>query len=218
MEKQIAVFQAKNGATASIYEPGKLVVYTRNKGNWSVLKEQDFSIQKAHGLIQLRQTVKEILQYLGECRVFVGLSVVGVPYYELEKAGFSVWEFEGRPVDFLDYILEQEEEALAQNLAQKSAGQNSETKSIDQLRPVEIANGYYFVSLKEIQANNNGVTSKQVLLPFLRKGTFYSLEIVCSHIPPWLEVELENGLMSGRVEQVSSDEVSVLVTKNTCKE
>lgn len=208
MAKEIAVLQGKDGKNVSVYEPGKIVIYRRTSGNWTPLREQNFCIDKAQGLGELRKKIAEAIAFLDECRIFVGLSVVGVPYYELEKAGFSVWEFEGRPEEFLEYILEKEEEA---------SEQKPDIKSLDQLGPVETGDGCYKISLKEIQAETSGVTSKQVLLPFLRQGNSYNLEVICSHVPPWLEAELAVGSISGNIERVSRDEVRVLIARKTCQ-
>ena len=207
MAKEIAVFQGEDGKAVSVYEYGKIVIYRKASGNWIPLREQDFCIDKALGLGELRKKVAEAIAFLSECRIFVAVSIVGVPYYELEKAGFSVWEFEGKPEEFLDYILQKEEEA---------SEKESEAKSLDQIEPLETGDGCYRISLKEIQASNSGVTSKQVLLPFLRKGKFYTLEVVCNHVPPWLEAELAVGNLSGHIEKVSKDEVRVIIAKNTC--
>ncbi|MDA8213485.1 MAG: nitrogenase, partial [Clostridia bacterium] len=66
--------------------------------------------------------------------------------------------------------------------------------------------------------NNLGVTSKQVLLPFLRKGKFYSLEVICSHLPPWLEAELMSGNLTSSVAKISSNELRVIIAKKCCQE
>ncbi|MDA8213134.1 MAG: nitrogenase, partial [Clostridia bacterium] len=185
MPKEIAVHVGENGETTSLNEKGTIIVYQKKQGKWTVSREKDFFPEQGLGLKELREKLDEVISFLAECKVFVGLSIVGVPYFSLEKAGFSVWEFKGKPLEFLDYILEKEEEEQAEQESQKP---NNVVHF-----PVETSAGCYKLSLKEIQENNLGVTSKQVLLPFLRKGKFYSLEVICSHLPPWLEAELMSG-------------------------
>jgi len=210
MPDDIAVFVGENGETATLYENGKIVVYRKKQGQWSELREKEFGLDQSSGMKELRAKMDEAIGYLADCKIFVALSVAGVPYFALEKTGFSVWEFAGRPVEFLDYILEQEEAARAAEV-------NSHGNNVIPL-PIETANGCYKISLKEIQANNTGVTSKQVLQPFLRKGGFYSLEVLCSHVPPWLEAELAAGSLAGEIARVSKDEVRVTIFKKTCHE
>lgn len=209
MAMDVAVLLGETGETVSIYEPGQVVVFRKMNGNWEVTKKNDIFLDKSLGLNGLRQKMAETLGFLDNCKVFTARSITGVPYYELEKAGCSVWEFEGRPEAFLDYIVEKEEEERLQ----AGAKQVSEPP-----KPVETSNGCYFISLKEIQANNTGFTSKQALLPFLREGKFYSVEVVCSHVPPWLEAELAGGIFSANVEKLSKDELRVIITKKTCNE
>ncbi len=57
--------------------------------------------------------------------------------------------------------------------------------------PVEIAFGRFTISIKEIQGNHPEVSSRMVLQEFIRTGAFIELEIVCDHVPPWIEVEAE---------------------------
>lgn len=208
MPGDIAVFVGENGRTASPCDNGRIVVYRRKQGKWIVLKEKEIFWGESSGLPELRRKMAETLDFLGECKIFVGLSITGVPYFELEKAGFSVWEFEGNPLDFLDYILMEEEKAQLQ----KPAGEKSEIRTA----PVAVADGRYRISLKEIQEGNTGFTTKQVLLPFLRKGDFYELEVLCSHVPPWLEAELTAGNFSGEISKTGNNGFKVTITRDCC--
>jgi len=204
----IAVLTGKNGETISMDEPGTIAVYQRRQGKWDVLRETEFALDRRSGLGELRRQMAQILDFLGECKIFVALSVTGLPYFELEKAHCRVWEFEGKPENFLDYVLHREEEE--QHMKEESRA-GAEIPA-----PVETSNGCYRISLTEIQARNSGFTSKQVLLPFLRKAAFYSLEVICSHVPPWLEAETLNGNLASQVERISRDEIRVIITKKLC--
>lgn len=210
MPKQIAVFVGDNNETATLYEQGKIIIYQKSQGKWTELRHKEFVLDKGLGMKELRAGMDEAIRFLDGCDIFVARTVVGVPYFALEKAGFSVWEFEGRPVEFLDYILEQEEEAQASEAKRQAV-------SLVPL-PIDMGNGCYKISLKDIQTNNTGFTSKQVLQPFLRKGGFYALEVLCSHVPLWLEAELAAGSMNGVIEKISSEEVKVTITKKCCHE
>lgn len=210
MPKNIAVYIGENGETTSLYDQGKVVVYQKKQGGWTVLKEKGFVLDQSLGIQELRKKMAEVLDFLSECKIFVALSITGVPYFELEKSKFSVWEFEGKPVDFLDCILEEEEGRQAQ--------EGNKDKNNLAPTPVETSDGCYRISIKEIQENDTGVTSKQVLLPFLRKGTFYSLEVLCNHVPPWLEAELFCGNYFGEVEKISNGEVRITIARSCCRE
>ena len=206
MAKEIAVYVGENGSTASIYDIGKVVVYRRTCGEWHVLRECGFSLDRTKGLNGLRSSMATILEFLEECKIFVAYMVAGLPYFELEKAEVSIWEFEGKPSRFLDYILDQEE------LAEQEASGRSDV----QWGPVEISDGNYYISLREIQANNMGVTSKQALLPFLKDGRFHTLEVLCDHIPPWLEMELLNGGLTAKTEKAGQAGIRVFISRKEC--
>lgn len=207
MAQDIAVCIGANGATSSLYEANTLVIYRKVQGSWQIGREKKITLDKEGGMAGLRRQMAEIAMFLGECKIFVGWAVVGMPYFELEKLQCSIWEFEGVPLSFLDYVWEQEEEKLAQN---------QELISMTIPVPVERENGDYYVSIKEVQENGGGITSKQVLMPFLRQGKFYSLEILCNHLPPWLEGELANGSFLGRVEKKAPTETHVYISKKGC--
>jgi len=208
MSEDIAVYVGEDGRTASLFDWGKLTVYRREQSYWTIFKEKEFCLSPASGLPELRKAMMEVRDFLGECKIIVGLSITGVPYFELEKGGFSVWEYEGNPLSFLDYIA-MEEGKTRQNVV---AGERSESRAA----PVEIADGRYQISLKEIQEGNAGITTKQALLPFLRKGDFYELEVLCSHVPPWLEAELAAGNFHGERSKTGNNQFKITITKRCC--
>lgn len=208
MAQEIAVCIGENGATSPIYDASTIVVYQQEQGSWQLIREQKISLNREGGLAGLRKQMADIILFLGDCKIFVGGTVVGVPYFELEKLQCSIWEFEGAPSAFLDYVLAQEEHKLVTKEV---------APSLKIPVPVERENGDFYISIKEVQENGNGITSKQVLLPVLGKGNFYSLEILCNHIPPWLEAELTDGKLVGRVEKKSPTETHVYVTKRGCE-
>ncbi|MFZ5648635.1 MAG: Fe-only nitrogenase accessory AnfO family protein [Bacillota bacterium] len=205
MPAEIAVHVGESGETASLQQKGKIRVYRKCRGKWDVSREKDFYMEKDLGIKDLRGKVGEIPEFLSECKVLVALNVVGIPYFELEKYGVSIWEFEGSPHQFLDYILEKEEEDR----------QSRERTNVNPF-PVEISSGCYSVSIKEIQEKNTGFTSKQALLPFLRKGGFFSLEVICNHIPPWLETELVSRMFSWEVRTSGLNEITLTITRRCC--
>lgn len=208
LRNNIAVYVGENGETASLNKKGKFVVYGKDQGQWNVLREINFNWKKGTGnLKQMRQELESIIHSLVECNIFIGLSITGLPYYTLEKANFSIWECQGNPLDFLDDVLAKEEE-VRMELA------NQEEEEIP--KPEDLGNGCYRISLKEIQQKNSQFTSKQVLLPFIRQGKFYGLEVICNHIPPWLEIELISDNLNSQIEKNDLGEIKINIAKKTC--
>jgi Fe-only nitrogenase accessory protein AnfO len=208
MAKEIAVFIGADGRTATLYEPGKIVVFTKWSQKWQLAREQALSLAGDRDLRGMRQKMSEILAFLGDCKIFVGQSVTGLPYFELEKGQVSVWEFEGLPLDFLDYVWAKEDEAKINLVNQAEVAGVS--------APIDLGNGCFRVSIQDIQNNNSGITSKQILLPLLSQGKFYQLEVLCSHLPPWLEMELGNNRFVGTVEKLAANQIKVLITHQPC--
>jgi len=205
--QDIAVCIGENGVTSSPYDGSAVIIYQKREGSWQLSREKKFFLNQQGGMAELRRQMAEIIIFLGECKIFVGRSVVGLPYFELEKMQCSIWEFEGEPLSFLDYILAQEQNKLAMS-------QQSTSNAIPV--PIERENGDFYISIKEIQENGSGITSKQVLMNVLREAKFYTLEILCNHLPPWLELELKDGKLVGRVEKKSPTETHVYVSKRGC--
>jgi len=205
MEREIAVFCGAGGETVPLGDPGKLTVFRRCQGTWLIAREMEFFLAAPQGLQDLRRKMGEMLVFLGECKIFVASEVSGVPYFELEKAGFTVWEYPGDPSECLELICAQEEEkvALTPQLEQQEV-----------LGPSEQTEGYFSISLHEIQSQNAGVSSKQALLPFIRKGEFQVLEIHCGHIPCWLQQELLVGGFTAETEEIGSNDIVVTIRKN----
>ena len=188
----IAVYVNENGETAPLNFPGKLVVYRKRQGGWKACRERRFNPASAEGMAGLRRMMEEVAEVMDSCKIFVGHTVTGIPYFELEKSKCKVWEMQGKPGDFLDYILSCEDDE--QSLASKST-------AVVIPVPTEIGGGRYRVSIKEIQDSGGGITSKQVLQPFLRRENFFELEVICSHVPPWLEAEFAAGTLKGEIFQ-----------------
>ncbi|WP_346354113.1 Fe-only nitrogenase accessory AnfO family protein [Azotosporobacter soli] len=204
MASEVGVFINKAGLSATLYEPGRLAVYAKQNGNWRIVRQIPFGLDTLQGIKQMRWAMAEAVGFLADCKVVVGEKINGMPYFELEKAGCNIWEFSGSPMEFLPYVAAEEEQARRQETI-KSA--------VEIPAPKEIADGCFSVSIKEIQALNSGITSKQILQPFLRKGSFQQLEVVCSHVPPWLEEEMLSGKLSGELKKSGNSEMTLQIRK-----
>jgi len=208
MANEIAVYTGIDGETAAISLPGNIVVYSNRLGNWKVERQLAFHLKRDQGLKIMREQISKLIDYLGECKVFIASMITGVPYYELEKAGVSVWEFEGKPQDFLDYILEKEE----------AEQQTVQSPPLVIPVPEHLGDGFYRISIKEIQETDSSVTSKQVLASFLRQANYYQLEVLCNHVPRWLETEAMLGSLNYLCEKIAPGEIRLTLRKQLCAE
>ena len=211
MDKSIAVVLDGNGMTTSLEESSIVKVYFMDKGNWKVIKEIICKIDDSMSLILIRENIKIMIEALGNCRIFIGNKVTGLPYTIFEKMGYNIWEIVGRPEEFLDYVLEKECDM-------------DDLKLMDEVKPKILApvnsgkEGYFTIDLKKIQEGNMNVSSKQVLLPFLNNTTFYELKIICSHQPNWLATEFKRRNLKAEVQSNTGNMVEITVSHIICSE
>lgn len=205
MVKEIAVYLDVEGASASLNEPGIITIFRRANGTWEIDRTREFSIGTARGMRELRLGMSDMLQFLAGCKIFVARSATGVPYFELEKAGCSVWEIAGRPEEFLDQVWQDEE-------LERSAAQLKAPDAVPV--PEEISPGNFYISIKEVQDKNADLSSKQILQEFVRRANFRTLVILCSHVPPWLELEAVRGRLACEIEKLGTSEYKVRVVRN----
>ena len=50
--------------------------------------------------------------------------------------------------------------------------------------------GDFFLNMEEILLKNPELSSKKILIPYLKNGGFNNLDIIFSHIPKWFDTEL----------------------------
>jgi len=202
MSCEIATVIGCDGRSSSLTRPGTVVVFRRNRGSWSKEREMSFSADEKDNLTDIRRKMHDLISFLGDCRIFVADAASGALYFELMKAGCSIFEVSGIPDDFLEDVLAEEEKEQALQTAGRTAVVPG---------PYERAPGEYVISIKEIQGKIPGITSKQILLDFLRAGWFSSLEITCDHIPPWIEMESEQKGFRIESEKIRVNEVKMKV-------
>lgn len=206
MTKSIAVVLGHDGRTASLFEQGSINVFI-NKGNrWELVREIPVSIDKSEGISGIREYLTETAVLLGDTKIIVGREISGLPYNVLDAAGFDIYEIDDEPGEFLDYVAESREESEAEN--GDGSPQFVETG----------IQGDYFINLKEAQNIESGLSSKQILLPFLKGTKFHELKVLCSHIPPWFETGIAKLGMKYEAARISHNEYEVVIFNRTCNE
>lgn len=211
MVKEIAVYVNDFEEVANLNEAGIIKVFSKDKDSWKVIRELPFKFHSTKEREEIRLDTLNIAETFGSCRIFVAKEFSDLAYIMIDSMGFSTWKMDGRPNEFLDYILERENEEA------------EEIKFIDSLNvivkkqntaPIEIGNkGYYILNLKELQEHNTGITSKQALKPFLNKGNFNELIITCSHIPNWLQNELKKLNLNFQFSKIRENDYIIIINK-----
>ncbi|WP_069998311.1 Fe-only nitrogenase accessory protein AnfO [Cellulosilyticum sp. I15G10I2] len=198
---KIAVLMGEGDETIAFSESGVIKVFLKKGGEWQIIQEIDLSINLCMSISSVRKKIIEIASVLDDCKIIVGRKVDGIAYNVFEAMAFSIWEFEGLPQNFLDYILEKEYEIQETN---KQQSQLVKPPYIEQLD-----DGYYKIDLEQVQTISPGISSKQVIMPVLEKQVFRRLDIICTHIPPWLENQIQKYQLKMEAESLCSGGYSV---------
>ncbi|WP_455714220.1 Fe-only nitrogenase accessory AnfO family protein [Anaerosporobacter sp.] len=176
---EIAVLVDSEGKTSGFEKNGSLCIYSKENGAWFEKKCMEHDLKGVINADILREKIKDICDWLEDCKILVVNRIRGVHYIGFEERQVSMLEIEGKPEQFLDDIKECWQH---QRTGQKVP---LEHNAIHEQRQ-----GIFYTDLREVMKGNTSYNSKQILLPFLKKQKFKSLEIICDHVPKWLEKEM----------------------------
>ncbi len=197
---KIAVFMNESQKVESFTKGKYLTVFTKSGNEWQVDKNFDLKDCINFGIGKMRNYFNSLIDFIPDTKVIVAKEAYGIPYNIFYSNDFSIWEMEGNPYDFLDYVMMKEIEH------EELDKEESKEEPI-----VKIEEGKYFIDLIELQ-NSNGLTSKQAIIPFLKDNKFDKLEIKCCHIPPWLNREGNRLGFRMEVEDLGKDQYKVLLS------
>lgn len=211
MVNEIAVYVNSLGKVADLNEVGVIRIFSKDKNQWKVSRELQFKFHSTEERADIRLDAFNIAEALISCKVLVAREFSDLAHTVLDSMGFSTWKMEGDPNNFLEYILEKEEEE-SEIIKLIDSSKFSDKKQI--IGPIEINNnGYYIFNLKELQEHNTGITSKQALKPFLNNVIFNELIITCSHIPDWLGREVENLNLNFQFSKTGQSDYIIIINK-----
>ncbi|OOM74815.1 iron only nitrogenase protein AnfO [Clostridium puniceum] len=189
MIKEIAMYVNNFGEITDLNKDGFIKIFSKYNDKWNIIKEIPFEFQTIQEKEDIRLDTLNISEALENCKVFVAKEIPNLIYMMLDSIGVSTWKMDGNKKEILDYVLGKENEE-AQEIKFIGASKLNDKKQ--SVLPIEIGiNGYYILNLKEFQEHNTGITTKQVLKPFLKDNKFNELIVTCNHVPCWLEGELE---------------------------
>jgi Fe-only nitrogenase accessory protein AnfO len=176
----IAVLLVSEEKSSVFEKNGIIKVFSKQDDGWVLQRARTYDIQGAGSADAMRSYLSEVAVWLGDCKNFLAKRMRGIHLAAFEKYQISFWEIDGSPEQFFDYIQE----------AQSGQTKPAQDPPDETIKPVEQKPGYYFVDLREVMNHKTSLNSRQVLEPFLRETSFLQLEVVCNHVPKWLEDEL----------------------------
>lgn len=200
---KIAVFINEEGFSCKPSDSTSVAVYEKESNQWVLTQSHKVLISTPKTLESVRIFLNTMMAYLNDCKIIVASKMLGASYNILDRAGFQIWEFQGKPLDFLP-IIEQKEIILAYEL-------KPETNPFAHFE--KTGEDSYAINIKQILFSDPTVTSKKLLMPFLDHMDFEQLEVTFSHLPPWLDIGLEKRQMTRELIGHHIDEHKVLIRK-----
>jgi Fe-only nitrogenase accessory protein AnfO len=209
MIKEIAMYVNNLGEITDLNKAGFIKIFSKDNDKWKITNEMPFEFYTVHERENIRLDTLNISEALKNCKVFVATEIPDLIHMMLDGIGVSTWKMDGNENDILDYVLEKEEEEEEEI---KFIGDSKLGDKKQSVFPIEIGrNGHYILNLKELQERNTGISTKKVLRPFLNDNNFSELILNCSHIPCWLEGDLEKLNLRFECSQTGQNECIVII-------
>ncbi|MBK1680715.1 Fe-only nitrogenase accessory protein AnfO [Rhodocyclus tenuis] len=210
---KIAAYLNPQGDVASLYEPGCFRLYQASAADegWLSAQEIPFVTDYARPLPEIKAALHAAIAGLDDCKTLVSAEVRGVLYSVLqEELGFRIWKSEGPLLQQLDSVRQKEAEHEAQKRFEivAFAGKMLPTPML----VGDPRDGCFWIDLKEALNHESGQTSRQILIPFLERGQFRRLEVLCDHLPKWMTWEMERLDMSAESEEIDATGSGLRVT------
>ena len=174
MKKQIIVTLNRAGVLVSFADTECFVLWEKRQAHWHPADEWEYRLGHADAAA-IREAVSALASRFEDCRIIVSRKVLGIPYQMLNKTGFSIFEADTVSDRLLDDI----------------AKDVSESRAIADQPPAEPLSphndGHYYFDLVRLQKAYPEISSKRALMGFMSGADFVSLELICDHLPPWME-------------------------------
>lgn len=206
----MAVFRDGTNQISRFDEMTHFVFYTNDNSVWHQSEPVPFHPDLSGGLASIRENLSRMIGCFSTCKIIITKSLTGIPYQVFDQSGFIICESEDFDLDLLDAI-----QADLIRIEDEAKNDDSPVSKI----PVKTdESGHYFLDLNNVQKRYPEISSKMALLPFLKDIPFYSLEVVCDHIPPWFDKKLKEMKLTYTVQNKNSHESThVLITHCVCE-
>jgi Fe-only nitrogenase accessory protein AnfO len=183
---KIAVVENDNWEASSIFEPGFIAIYEEEGGEWKVLNRFENKACNARGMAAVRMAVADVVKQLGDdVKVIVASEIPGIASGTLQAAGFDIFLVENSSVlNVLDSIKKDMVETIEERQKEPP-----KFDIIQYLEPGE-NEGDFSINIEKVMFKHPNLTSKKILIPYIKNGDFNRLDVTCSHLPKWFVTEL----------------------------
>ncbi|MDY9927757.1 Fe-only nitrogenase accessory protein AnfO [Methanosarcina sp.] len=180
---KIAVVENDNWQTSSIFEPGSITTYEDGE-EWKVMNRFENKVCNAKGMAAVRIAAADTIKQLDDVKVIVASEIPGIASGIFQAAGFDIFIVENSVLDVLDSVKKEMLEAIEKR--------QKEPAKFDIMQFLEpgVNKGDFSLNMEKILSKNPELTSKKILIPYLKIGEFNRLDVICSHTPKWFVTDL----------------------------
>lgn len=203
---KIAVIENGSKQTSSLFKPGLITIYEEDGREWKVLDRLENKVCNAKGMAEVRMAVTDIIKQLGDVKIVVASEIPGIASGTFQAAGFDIFLVENSVLDILDSVKTEMLESI-------EGRQNEPSKfDITQFLKPGVNKGDFSINIEEIMFKHPDLTSKKILVPYLKNEEFNSLNVICSHIPKWFITDLSSMGFEYETVNESLNKVTIRVT------
>ena len=236
MYDKIAVISDRNSRTAPLESSDKALLYQKAASGWQLSREigwlaaeeecrmtekggrpgsaeadRTASAGGEPGIPEMRSRIRKLIDELGDCRIIVSGKLAGIPYHIFDKMGFHIFETGDPPSqELFQYIIREIEEAEAKAQASRASAAAASVSALTPVSPDH--NGNYYLNLIELQQAHPEISSKKALRQFMEETVFGRLELICNHIPPWMEAMIASKSYDCQIEKIDGQACKVTLS------
>ena len=188
---RVAAFTDREGNPSDFFGAQILLVYTKDtEGNWCKEERAQLTPGKPLKVSDIRDEAKRRLEIFRDCDALITTEISGIPYTVFDRAGIAMMTTSTRLIEVLAAISK-ETSAASKEKDQHAEDLNAEREpgtADPGIAPVALREpGVYHLDLASVLRKHPELSSKKILVPFLRETPFMELRLICEHVPPWLE-------------------------------
>lgn len=206
MDNSIAAIMQDSVLSTSFIKGTHIFIYTKHDSKWSITKEIPIEIDFSAGMGILRDQVRDLIGKLDDCKIIAGQELQGLPYSVFDRMGFHIFNITDLSDEVLDGILS--------DIAAGDELERMRKEIIEKAKPAETSeSGIYYLDLIALQEECPEISSKKALQAFFKETPFLELDLVCSHLPPWINecgYEIATTAYQG-------DKIKAKITNKFCK-
>lgn len=206
MYNKIAVLLNEKDQLTSLELSCKTLLYQQTANGWQLNQEIIWRLGAETGIAEIRNDIQVLIGHLEDCRIIVSKKLTGIPYHILDKSGFHIFETDGAASQnlFCDIIREMKE------ISEKARVSGT----VAQVPVSPNHDGIYYFNLIELQQTFPEITSKQALKRFMEDTVFIRLELICNHMPPWMDTVLILKNYVWQIEKIEEHRCKVIISVN----